>query len=152
MEATAICTKCGEERPLDQFEWRKEKGTYRRVCNPCLYARRRQREQADPDLLARARARTREWKEEQHTYPILLAKEQRTTMTLQQFRFLYRIQTGLVTPQEYTQGATSVIARACSRHGWSENPSPVPSIEGLHVTEKGQAAMREAFPEFFADS
>ena len=35
---TKVCTKCGEEKPLSLFRFRKDRNTYRNECNECLSA------------------------------------------------------------------------------------------------------------------
>lgn len=41
MEETKICTECGEEKPLTEFNFRdKRKGTYRAQCKNCLHKRK----------------------------------------------------------------------------------------------------------------
>ena len=74
-------------------------------------------------------------------------------MTLQQFRFLYRVLTGQVEGEEHRQGPTSLTSRACRSYGWLvveyRDISDPPLAE---VTEKGKEQMRIAFPEFFDDT
>lgn len=68
------CTKCGEERPLDRFPFRYERGTkvilgYQTVCTPCASAAARARRNANPEKYkktpeqkARANERSRKWR------------------------------------------------------------------------------------------
>ena len=53
------CTKCGEEKPLDEFPYRKSRDYYETHCKSCMAAK--QRRNVDPEY---NRAKSRRWHRE----------------------------------------------------------------------------------------
>ena len=61
------CCKCGVEKPLSEFYFRKpnlrnKRGVYSSDCKACITTRRKERYQADPEIRARAIAYSGMWK------------------------------------------------------------------------------------------
>lgn len=74
-------------------------------------------------------------------------------MSIQQFRFLYRVMLGLVDYHEHYKGMVSLTSRACRNAGWLTEPqdSSPAGFAAMAVTDEGLAAMRAALPEVFPD-
>jgi len=74
--STRRCTKCEEEKPLEDFSFRSKKANRRHAwCKPCLYARQKAGYEANPqvqiDRIKRHRHRNRDWMHEVKDCPCM---------------------------------------------------------------------------------
>lgn len=57
MAETKVCSRCGKEKTLDNFTFKKDKGTYRSECHEC----RREEYRTNPALRDKVRERARKY-------------------------------------------------------------------------------------------
>ena len=57
---TQVCTKCGLEKPLSKYYFRKDSQKYRSACNDCLAKQKKAKYQANPEPM---KARVKAWRE-----------------------------------------------------------------------------------------